>query len=1281
MPRFTKNEGGDGRALLGHIEHPNNVYSRLAALREAKRNGYGAIRGGGDPNFGFPPEDPLIDEVTPTSIWDGHRWVLSMRIDLAYAPPEDGTYRHLIAQVSNGGGFDTQVIQEQPYTNPWVLSDIGLELGNVYMVRVMAVLANRTTRWSDWYTGINFPINPLIPDPPTNLRIDTSYGHDGYDYDSAGGKWRILWDVPASGAPTYYNLKLTRVSDGSVLWFVQIDGGATSYIIAGRPLGVEYTVEMTAYENSFESDLSDPESFTVPIPPAPTIARNTALLNPPFGYGYDPRTGWGVYINHTPASGLNPAGHILFWGPSNTNISEWRQQPLAGNNAPNAIRAYQMAPGVEYGFRSLSYFSDGGGVRSVLSDLLVYTIPLAAPPVIALDEGLNPPWGYLHEQFYQTTLIHVLITPPPGPAANLTRIKWGPAGNTEQFTLDLAGGVLDTYFRLPLLGVEYTFTPYSVQDDEEGDAGDPITFTPPLPPAPEPQLEEVGHNRSGGWAEITWDTPVIPYPPTNMPDYVRISWWYLVLGNVEDYGSENLPADQGRFRIEGMDYDPAEYIVVMESALWGWLGDPSAALFPVVVPDPRPPAPTSIDVISSGIKSGQAWADIGFIAPLSWEIAYYQGEYWPVVGGSEDSPAPMVSSRGSPLQFSGFAVGVHYTYHLRAVGHLPGEVGLWSVDRPLYVPPAPLLPGGGGLSDQHSDEPLADGWVPVESVGATAAITDAVRRAGKQSLALTTTPPPPLDLDTLPDKLAEYIGDNIAGSNADPIITWPDSSGNDHDALDHPTAGSPTLRTGIANSHSVVRFTGSQALRTDTFPSIIAQPFTFYIVCDIGVEMGPEAIFRGDDPASALTTVLDIASDDYIAMGTTTAGISTGEYAVTGDFMVISGVFNGASSRLRINGGAPFTGNVGSDGFKRLAIGDTLAANVDVAHLLFIEAGHSTGTEDAILAALADLYGVTLAGGSGGGGGGSIVSEVWGPPIAAPPGSYSNHYAAVKADAAHGTVYQLVRYFDANDDPVPVGAEVELFSEAATTDWEEYTSEPIQAPANTSYYREVLGLEDTAANTAYFDLQKPNKSTLTKDVVPGQITGDKLNANVDYTGSMAFKGTDPIKLHDQDTTQQWIGIIKGLGTHAGTSRDVQIRAADFDNTGSVVPLSLIADGEVNINAGTKATIAGVEGVTLSNTVRLPYTTKTATFTANKSGFTYDCDATSGAFTANLPAASTCTGDVYVFVKIDSTGNAVTVDGNGPEPINGTTTYELVSQWGSVMIQSIGSGWRILSEKK
>lgn len=88
--------------------------------------------------------------------------------------------------------------------------------------------------------------------------------------------------------------------------------------------------------------------------------------------------------------------------------------------------------------------------------------------------------------------------------------------------------------------------------------------------------------------------------------------------------------------------------------------------------------------------------------------------------------------------------------------------------------------------------------------------------------------------------------------------------------------------------------------------------------------------------------------------------------------------------------------------------------------------------------------------------------------------------------------------------------------------------------------------------------------------------------------------------------------------------------------------------------------------------------KTTTYTALTTDFIIKGDATGGAFTINLPLAASCAGQILAVMKTDSGGNAVTLDGNGTETINGSTTLAISSQYSCKIIVCDGTGWYVIS---
>jgi hypothetical protein len=109
----------------------------------------------------------------------------------------------------------------------------------------------------------------------------------------------------------------------------------------------------------------------------------------------------------------------------------------------------------------------------------------------------------------------------------------------------------------------------------------------------------------------------------------------------------------------------------------------------------------------------------------------------------------------------------------------------------------------------------------------------------------------------------------------------------------------------------------------------------------------------------------------------------------------------------------------------------------------------------------------------------------------------------------------------------------------------------------------------------------------------------------------------------------------------------------------------------------KANSSATEGVEWgSATANLAVASKTGAYTLTTSDDVILADASGGAFTLTLPTASGNTGKVFHLKKTDSSTNAVTVDGNGTETIDGATTFLLTGQYSEISIVSDGTNWVI-----
>lgn len=71
------------------------------------------------------------------------------------------------------------------------------------------------------------------------------------------------------------------------------------------------------------------------------------------------------------------------------------------------------------------------------------------------------------------------------------------------------------------------------------------------------------------------------------------------------------------------------------------------------------------------------------------------------------------------------------------------------------------------------------------------------------------------------------------------------------------------------------------------------------------------------------------------------------------------------------------------------------------------------------------------------------------------------------------------------------------------------------------------------------------------------------------------------------------------------------------------------------------------------------------------------DATSAAITLTLPTIATSLGRHLVIKKTDASGNAVTVDANGAETIDGAANFALAAQYDSVTLIAGATEWHVV----
>jgi hypothetical protein len=188
--------------------------------------------------------------------------------------------------------------------------------------------------------------------------------------------------------------------------------------------------------------------------------------------------------------------------------------------------------------------------------------------------------------------------------------------------------------------------------------------------------------------------------------------------------------------------------------------------------------------------------------------------------------------------------------------------------------------------------------------------------------------------------------------------------------------------------------------------------------------------------------------------------------------------------------------------------------------------------------------------------------------------------------------------------------------------------------------------------------------------VTGNVTlGNASSKDVTITGSLA--SSIPIK-----TTATY---DIGDATHG-------LRAAYLGLTTFTTKLATAVTTSYTFTfpaiASAKAGMSLVSTDTASSTIfRYPdkaLTSQTTTYTTTTDETFIPCNATSAAFTVTLIAASGMSGKKYIIKKTDSSVNAVTIDGNASETIDGGLTTTLNTQYESVEIVCDGSNWHTVN---
>lgn len=232
---------------------------------------------------------------------------------------------------------------------------------------------------------------------------------------------------------------------------------------------------------------------------------------------------------------------------------------------------------------------------------------------------------------------------------------------------------------------------------------------------------------------------------------------------------------------------------------------------------------------------------------------------------------------------------------------------------------------------------------------------------------------------------------------------------------------------------------------------------------------------------------------------------------------------------------------------------------------------------------------------------------------------------------------------------------------------------------------------DAATGAINAALQQPNYEELVTIVSSGATPPNSLNGPIAATTNIFLPNNSrmgsTVQYYQVNSAKLEVflngqELILGddyteVGTAGALSNEIQTQIELV--VGDILELRIGIGGGSGLGGPVGPTgPAGAEGPPGSDAVGGPIniSTKTSDYTVLLTDNVLSADCSGGAITFSLPSASSATGRVFFFNKIDSTANAMTILANGSDLINGLSTQSTVLQYYSFILITNGTSWWI-----